>query len=628
MLKSFVKRIIYGLESRKNNAITVVSNGRVSKPRLNLSSEDAPHKIEDDLECKEERLEWCLSEWKLRGWKELCVSDQEFIKQYPERGSLALLTAVEFLHQDHKQLADESLRLAKDWGCSKTIIVKTLVAAVHNTLGRASRIVDEDQRSNRNFQIAAEIFENDDINILLDSRAKEFLSAPSSSPLFDRLNNDGNLQKSKEQTRFQLEILNEINLGCAWSGNTVNTAIFRHHGVLTSGIYQYCAFYVDEKTLRLIRRDLTADKVTTYDLKGEYNLYDAHNVVSIGIDRDNIIHIMYDHHATSLRYRKSEIPQSIEKWSDELTMTGVHESRITYPTFILPRNGFPLTLLYRDGTHNNGTARLKTYCEQSQAWSDKECPILSGSGNSPWTSNAYWNSPAIGSDGSIHLSFVWRTHLLGSEGLINNINIDYALTNDNGESWKTSNQLPYRIPITQVNSETIWASPPGANLINQCGMAVDRKNHPHIVFYSNDNNGVPQYRHLWFNGIMWRQKIISNRKMPFALKGGGTLQIPISRPEIVLDEEDNVYVIYRGDLTSNRMVIMLLAAPNYNCVVENIIELSHDDLGFSEPVIDRARWHRDNILTILTQHNLQPDGDSSHSQASSTVKLLDIRLSH
>lgn len=56
--------------------------------------------------------------------------------------------------------------------------------------------------------------------------------------------------------------------------------------------------------------------------------------------------------------------------TDEMPMTGKAEDRVTYPTFILPHHGFPLTLLYRDGVHNKGNARLKTYDEGTQSWTD------------------------------------------------------------------------------------------------------------------------------------------------------------------------------------------------------------------------------------------------------------------
>ncbi|HMP10021.1 BNR-4 repeat-containing protein [Hydrogenophaga sp.] len=417
-----------------------------------------------------------------------------------------------------------------------------------------------------------------------------------------------------------------IALGDAWSGNTVNTVLFRHHGLLTWKGFQFTAFYADETTLRFVSRRLSDNDLKTYDLKGDFNLRDAHNSISMGVDNKGFLHVCFDHHASKLRYRRSLQPLSVESWTDDLPMTGLHEDKVTYPTFILPRAGYALTMLYRDGTHNRGSARLKYYDETNQVWRDKGTPILSGVDQKPWTSNAYWNHPAIGTDGSLHLSFVWRTGLIGEDQLVNNINVGYAWSPDNGHHWYSLQGQPYQVPITPVTAETIWPTPPGCNLINQCSMALDRYNMPHIAFYGNDAEGIPQYQHLWHDGKVWHHQFVSCRHHTFQLRGGGTLQIPISRPEILVDEGNNVYLIYRGDLTDNRMVVQRLAHPNYTPDPAAIHIIAPDDLGFSEPIIDRTLWASDQRLSIFLQHNEQPDGDRDHTVSTSPVWLVDLNL--
>jgi hypothetical protein len=290
-------------------------------------------------------------------------------------------------------------------------------------------------------------------------------------------------------------------------------------------------------------------------------------------------------------------------------------------------DGWPLLFLYRDGVWNKGRARLKEYSESSKTWVDRDPAILCGAQHLPWTSNAYWNHPAVGPDGSIHLSFVWRTNSLGAEKRINNINICYAFSRDKGRSWYSSRNRKFQLPITQVNAETVFPVSPGSNLINQCGMALDSHNRPHIVFYSDDPDGVPQYQHLWFDGREWQHHYISQRTQPFVLAGGGTLQIPISRPEIVVDDEDRVYVIYRGDLTENRMVAQRLLPPNYVSDPKDVRVLWEEDLGFAEPVIDRLRWRRDGVLTMLIQKNYQPPNDQKATPKYEPIYLVDWDVS-
>jgi hypothetical protein len=578
----------------------------------------------------ENLLERTWTQWQFGDWESLTQLQREIIEDHPERAQLALLAAAGYLQSNNISGARQLIFLALEWGCSKKLISQILVAGVHVNLGRAAAITDQPLSSLQHFEKVISIgTPNSEARLLtyaLINQQYAQLGLPT-----PQVNMSTNIIPAtsfflRDRRRFNPAVIAKVDLGNAWAGNTINTVIFRYHGVLSHGNYQTTSFFMDEHTLRLVQRDLTANAINTHDIVGSYQLRDAHNSISLGIDRLGYLHLSYDHHANQLHYRRSLEPHRIDNWTEELPMTGLAEGKVTYPTFISPFHGSPLTLLYRDGVHNKGVARFKTYNEEHQIWTDYPEPVLSGAEQKPWTCNAYWNSPAIGTDGSLHLSFVWRTDFLGEENRINNINLGYAYTLDNGFTWKASNNQPYKVPITPVNAEVIYRVTPGSNLINQTGMALDSRNRPHIVFYANDLNCIPQYHHLWFDGKQWKCQIISNRTQQFILQGGGTLQIPISRPEIVIDRQDNVYVIFRGDLSQNRLAVTLLPAPHYSWSEKNMRILWNEDVGFAEPVIDRERWARDNILTLLVQHNEQPNNDIGHNAVSHPICLLDINL--
>lgn len=602
------------------------------KSGKNVTKQDIAQSIVGHLDCYDRdffvRLQLL---WYLGDWSSLKNLSFEILQQHPDRAKIALLIATAHLQlSDDFNTAKNFIHLAQNWGIDRKYMSQILLSSVYNSLGRGRALAGMQFKALEHFEKAVCISmlgacEKTLIQHRIDEQYKQLGLDVNKNVIAN--SSDLSVKSANKTTAFKTKILVVRELGKAWAGNTINTVIFRHHGILTRDNTQYTAFYVDKCTLRLVQLDLTTNIIKTHDIAGEYNLQDAHNSISLGMDRLGHLHISYDHHATQLRYRRSAKAHSIEEWSDEVPMTGVYEDRVTYPTFILPRYGYPLTLLYRDGVHNKGTARLKTYDEVSKIWVDHPQAILSGSEQRPWTSNAYWNHPAIGTDGSLHLTFVWRTNTLGEDQRINNINIGYACSHDNGVSWQTSLGRPYKLPITQVNVESVHLVSPGSNLINQTSMALDSHNRPHVVFYSDDANGILQYQHLWFDGKVWRHHFISERKTVFNLCGGGTLQIPISRPEIVIDRNDNVFVITRGDHSSNKMCALWLEPPNYDYIPKNIDFLSEEEIGFSEPIIDRSRWVRSNVLTVLMQYNYQPNHDLGDVATYKDIDLIDFDFS-
>jgi hypothetical protein len=563
-------------------------------------------------------------QWQFGDWATLANIDERLLASHPDRAQLAMLVCAARLQIGDIAAADHARELVTQFGGDLRVLTRLLVSGVHNTLARAALLLGDEARVHRHFELSVEGVHGD---ARLASRARAQSESASLTALLTKPVAGDPL--GEHAARGFVRRLGSHELGLGWAGNTINTAIFRAHGVVSDSGYQFAAFYVDETRFRVARRDLTTDEIQSYDIVGEYNIRDAHNGISIGVDRAGHLHASYDHHGGHLRYRKSLHPFNIDCWSDELPMTGAHEQNVTYPTFIQPRtadSAAPLLMLYRDGASGNATARLKAFDEGEARWFDRPTPILSGSQQRPWTSNAYWNHPVRGLDGSLHLSFVWRTHSIGDERRVNNINIGYAKSLDGGVSWLTSGDTPYRLPITQVNAEVAVAVAPGSNLVNQTGMTLDSRQQPHIVFYSNVGSDIPQIQHAWFDGLQWHHQVISARAAAFDLAGRGTLRIPISRPDIVVDKSDNVFVIHRSDMHENRMVVTRLAAPNYKyCAAETQV-LWDADVGFCEPVIDRQRWANDGILTMLLQHTDQPQGDVGPIDRKEPVLLVELEL--
>jgi hypothetical protein len=551
--------------------------------------------------------------WQVGAWNKLNEYNAGDLELEDNKLEMALMIAVACLQCGELENSRQAILCAKKWGASEDELAKYLLSGLNNSIGLAHLALNSKNcEAKRHFKSALELGSPDtDLDMALSLRLaeqKKFVEAV--------LGNNNTIPTIK-RTR-------QIELGEAWAGNIVNTAIFRCHGLLTMNSYQFTAFYVDSNTLRIVQRSLTDDHIQSYDILGEYNLKDAHNSINLGADRDNFLHICYDHHGGNLRYRRTLKPMDINDWSEELSMTGKNEERVTYPTFIMPLSNSPLLILYRDGHWKRGVAYLKYYVEDLKVWRDYSYPVLSGADQKPWTSSPYWNHPVMDEQGTLHLSFCWRTDYFNSDKLLSNINIDYAKSYDYGHHWYTSKNHPFNLPITQVNSETVCAIAPGQNLINQTSMTLDSKGHPHIIFYANDEDDITQYQHVWFDGRKWHQGYVSKRRKSFVLSGADTLQIPISRPDLVIDRHDNIFVVHNGEESQQRMAVTYLPAPNYEYYESNTQILHDAKIGFAEPVIDHLRWKQENVLSILIQENGQPNGDIGHILQSKPVSIVDI----
>src|SRR5439155_10100201 len=142
----------------------------------------------------------------------------------------------------------------------------------------------------------------------------------------------------------------------------------------------------------------------------------------------------------------------------------------------------------------------------------------------------YWWRTSAGPDGSLHIAWCWRD----SPDASTNHDLCYARSNDGGKTWLRSDGKPQVVPITLENAEVVSPIAKGSNLINQCSSAVDADGHPHLVQYLNDGHGVPQYFDVWFDGSTWHRSQVSHRTAKFSISGGGSLAIPISRPEVAI----------------------------------------------------------------------------------------------
>jgi BNR repeat-containing family member len=377
-------------------------------------------------------------------------------------------------------------------------------------------------------------------------------------------------------------------MGMAYASNAVNTPVFRVSAVVTAAGHQFAAYYDPNGNVVVARREIGDSKwdLAVQSFKGK-NFKDAHNDIVLGVSSDGILHLSYDHHSDPLHYRISSKPYDVHSFGDMIPMTGQTEDHVTYPQFISAPDG-TLYFFYRDGASGNGTLCLNRYDIATKTWQAVQHPLVDGENKC----NPYWWRPAIGPDGAIHLAWCWRD----SPDAATNHDLCYARSNDGGKTWLRSDGKPQELPITQENAEVVEPIKKNSNLINQCSAAVDASGNPHLAEYFSDDAGIPQYFDVWFDGTTWHKNQVSHRTSPFHLGGGGTLAIPISRPEIAITKTGTACLITREADNGGGIRLYEAKAPYQNWTP---IDLTKDDLGNWEPSYDQARLLNDNVLSLF-----------------------------
>jgi hypothetical protein len=405
--------------------------------------------------------------------------------------------------------------------------------------------------------------------------------------------------------------------GKGWASNSVNTVVFRRNSIVSLGAIQYTAWYNGQGTVMLAKRILPKGKwqVVTTHFNG--NTADAHNDISIMVDGAGFLHMSWNHHNNPLHYVRSKQPGSLEL-TEEMSMTGRNESKVTYPEFYRLQNG-DLLFLYRDGRSGAGNLVLNRYDLQTRQWVQLQDNLIDGQGKR----NAYWQA-CTDTKGRFHISWVWRE----SGDVASNHDMCYARSDDGGRSWKKSTGEAYALPINSDNAEYLTRIPQGSELINQTSMCTDEAGNPFIASYWRDaGDSVPQYHILYRKKGTWAVQNTGFRKTPFSLSGGGTKRIPISRPQLLcwsVSGKTQLAILFRDAERHNRLSIALNAdLPAGNWQIKDILQ---EDLGSWEPSFDTESWKQQKRLYIFTQKSEQEDGEGHSALEPQPVRIIGYQI--
>jgi hypothetical protein len=143
-------------------------------------------------------------------------------------------------------------------------------------------------------------------------------------------------------------------------------------------------------------------------------------------------------------------------------------------------------------------------------------------------------------------------------------------------------------------------------------MCTDDQGRPIIATYFRPpGQKVVQYFVIHHDGQTWKTDQVSQRKTPFSLSGGGSKQIPISRPQVIAQNRGgvtSVWMIFRDIERDSRVSVAHcadLTKPNWN-----FSDLTDFSVRYWEPTFDHVRWQRDGVLDLYVQLTGQGDAES------------------
>ena len=115
--------------------------------------------------------------------------------------------------------------------------------------------------------------------------------------------------------------------------------------------------------------------------------------------------------------------------------------------------------------------------------------------------------------------------------------------------------------------------------------------------------------------------MVSERKTPFSLSGGGTKMIPIARPRVVVDGK-KAYFLFRDEERGSR--VSMAVTDNIDKGDWTIIDLTDFSVDAWEPSFDTELWNHRHELNVFVQTSHQGDGEKTVESVPTLVYVLEL----
>jgi hypothetical protein len=381
----------------------------------------------------------------------------------------------------------------------------------------------------------------------------------------------------------------------------MNGESFQQEGITSYNGWQYAAYWNSARRVVLARRQLPSgswQKIVFSDYATTVN--DSHNVICIGIARgDGSIHLAFDMHDATLKYRKSVAglasnPGS-QTWSAarfgpvQNNLNGPTLTGLTYPAFIGAPGG-KLQLAIRVGASGAGDEVLFEY--SNGAWTNLG-RFINGTSASV---NAYLFGIEYDRFGRLHTTWTWRD----TPNASTNHDLMYAFSDDQGRTWKNNaGTVVARTGSTFITPSTagtkVWSIGQNRGLINQESQVVDGNGVVHVIAShlpdgaaSNSNFTAARETAVIHHYFRATNGAWTRRATPFLER--------LSRADVGVDSRNNLYVASGDSKTFKLHVETASAASNWS---DWTLRYTSAPVYFSDALIDHARLLSDGKLSVV-----------------------------
>jgi hypothetical protein len=298
---------------------------------------------------------------------------------------------------------------------------------------------------------------------------------------------------------------------------------------------------------------------------------------------------------------------------------------VTYPRFV--NIGEDLLLTYRIGQAGLGSDVLYRYSAATHIYTYLG-QHLTGVSNSPYINGIDYYSSRL------HISWCYRNFIplppsagpdahkqqAGPNGPENNCDLNYAFSDDLGETWKSSNgQILAKIDskedsqvertIKPGTGPRVFEIPMGSGILNQEAQSAGERG----FWVLNRENRSGEERWMLYHRDTDGGTLISLEILWLTSKGKWeAMEIPsISKPtetgsraSMSVDRNSNVYLILPGNSDSSLSIVKGQKKDAYST-----FETIWTGDGFDgEPLVDTQRLEASNILSIFTRTDRKADG--------------------